>query len=668
MAQSNITTEQVREAIEQFAAMAVAASVSPQTVANILEMLRNLNDQEKEEITAVAEDFIQRIASIGITGKRTQSEDKEIRFETDFGVLIGKIDESGADFKYLKKDGKNVATEDQIPTVPTVPTLDTSIGKNPSNSHTPSTKAVKDYVDGAVASVEVDLPISEESTHSEDEEMSFTDDAGSQAYVKVGSYGMKSKAYLDLQGNSVIPAKDTTIGESPSNTHVPTTQAVKDYVDGNTMSDLPIHKKVETDTSGEKIIVKLEDGTTVLTIDKDGINAVDIKRNGQPLISESEDGIKFNDSAANSGSVEVYDDFGRNMIDLSMQGLNCIVPIKYEDVDILDIMPKCVSSAHFSTNSIEKCAKNKQYIVYGGDEPIYFNQGVIGKKEVNIVKFAIISDLHINECPSDLRSSYQAASSYWWKSSSSSYDYTTIINALSHIDEQGCDFVLGLGDIVDYGYGGVITETQINKFYQIIQSTLHKTIFITQKGNHDHRVEQWTSNGVLNFGNLNLIFLDADYVSVSVGGQPGGTGVISDASLTWLDTVLTSNADKVNVLCMHYCLGKNARQEDDPCVPTLHNICWWTRNEFTSNNVTYDGNRDRLIDILESHNVTLMLNGHEHDNDWHRYTVEEYTSLTDVNCGTATGTYAICTFNRSMGTFAFEVFDLANNSLFTFNL
>ena len=54
MATNTITTEQVREAIEQLAAMVAAGSISPQTVAAILEMLRNLNDTEKEKVVAVA--------------------------------------------------------------------------------------------------------------------------------------------------------------------------------------------------------------------------------------------------------------------------------------------------------------------------------------------------------------------------------------------------------------------------------------------------------------------------------------------------------------------------------------------------------------------------------------------------------------------------------------
>ena len=65
MATNTVTTEQVREAIEQLAAMVAAASISPQTVAGILEMLRNLNDQERLKVIAVAEEKILEIQELG---------------------------------------------------------------------------------------------------------------------------------------------------------------------------------------------------------------------------------------------------------------------------------------------------------------------------------------------------------------------------------------------------------------------------------------------------------------------------------------------------------------------------------------------------------------------------------------------------------------------------
>lgn len=171
-----------------------------------------------------------------ISKESTQSEEQAIVFETDGGTQVGKIDANGADFINLKCGGQQVA---RMSDLPTVPTLDTSIGSSPSNSHTPSSKAVKDYVDAH--SGIGDLPIIEETTASDDEEMQFSNDAGTQTYAKVGNYGIKSKAYLDMEGNNVIPIKDASIGSTPSQTNVPTSKAVADYLDAHGgVGNLPI--------------------------------------------------------------------------------------------------------------------------------------------------------------------------------------------------------------------------------------------------------------------------------------------------------------------------------------------------------------------------------------------------------------------------------------------
>jgi hypothetical protein len=110
--------------------------------------------------------------------------------------------------------------------------IDDEIGNTPSTTHAPSAKAVADYVNEHGGGTG-DLPISEEQTSDASEEQVWSNNAETQTYAKIGSYGMKSKAYLDLNGNNVIPIKDSAIGNNPSTTNVPTTKAVKDYVDAH---------------------------------------------------------------------------------------------------------------------------------------------------------------------------------------------------------------------------------------------------------------------------------------------------------------------------------------------------------------------------------------------------------------------------------------------------
>ena len=205
-----------------------------------------------------------------ISKQSTQSEERALVFETDGGVQVGKIDANGADFANLKRGGQQVARMSDLPT------KDSSIGDNPSNSHVPTTKAVKEYVD---ANSGGDYPIDKESTQSETEEQVWENDAETQEYAKIGSYGMKSKAYLDMQGNSVIPTKDTSIDETPSQTNVPTSKAVADYVSahgGGGTGDLPISKEDTQSDIEEQIWGNNEETDTYAKIDNTGLSAKNI--------------------------------------------------------------------------------------------------------------------------------------------------------------------------------------------------------------------------------------------------------------------------------------------------------------------------------------------------------------------------------------------------------
>lgn len=149
------------------------------------------------EINAALEAAIASSTS-GIERQATQSEEQAIVYETNEGVQVGIIDANGADFANLKRGGQQVARMSDLPT------KDSSIGENPSQTNVPTTKAVKDYVD---ANAMGNLPISEESTHSENEEFVVSNDAGTDTYAKVGPYGVKAKVYMDLQGNPIGGSK-----------------------------------------------------------------------------------------------------------------------------------------------------------------------------------------------------------------------------------------------------------------------------------------------------------------------------------------------------------------------------------------------------------------------------------------------------------------------------
>lgn len=318
MAEVTVTTEQVHELIQQLAAMNVAASITPEMVANIFEKMRNLNDQEREKVIAVAEAFIARLLSIGISGEYAESDVDEIRIETDGGTLIVRINAEGADFADLKRGGNQVATTNQLPT------RDTSIGESPSNTHVPTTKAVKEYVD---ANAMGDLPISEETTQSEDEEFAASNDAGTDTYAKVGPYGVKAKAYKKLNGDDAIPPLDTTIGDNPSNAHTPSTAAVKNYVDshGGGIGNLPISGETIQDEVEEYVFCNNTETNTYARIGPYGI-----KSKGY----FDEDGNQVIPKIFRCGSTRTYTKV-KDVVEAAVQYQNSIVYLDGETFDIL---------------------------------------------------------------------------------------------------------------------------------------------------------------------------------------------------------------------------------------------------------------------------------------------------------------------------------------------
>ncbi|MDO4801707.1 MAG: hypothetical protein Q4A15_06045, partial [Prevotellaceae bacterium] len=58
---ANITSAQVKEAIDQLAAMTAAASITPEAVASVMEKLRNLTDAERQQIVEVASAYLTEI-------------------------------------------------------------------------------------------------------------------------------------------------------------------------------------------------------------------------------------------------------------------------------------------------------------------------------------------------------------------------------------------------------------------------------------------------------------------------------------------------------------------------------------------------------------------------------------------------------------------------------
>jgi len=125
--------------------------------------------------------------------------------------------------------------------------------------------------------------ISKQSTQSEAEEVIFGNDEGTQQYAKVSSEGVRAVAYSDMQGNSVIPVKDTSIGENPSTTNIPTTKAVKEYVDSN-RGDYPIEAKTIQSDEEYFVIRNSADTEDVIRVTDEGLRVKSLKdMQGNPI-------------------------------------------------------------------------------------------------------------------------------------------------------------------------------------------------------------------------------------------------------------------------------------------------------------------------------------------------------------------------------------------------
>jgi ElaB/YqjD/DUF883 family membrane-anchored ribosome-binding protein len=132
-------------------------------------------------------------------------------------------------------------------------------------------EAIADLPDGQAVSAQVAVnqtditglksktdSISKQSTESEEEAYIFETDGGTQ----VGKIDANGADFTNLKrgGQQVarmsdLPTKDTSIGDTPSTTHVPTTKAVKDYVDANSGGDYPIETESTSSDTEEQVWV-----------------------------------------------------------------------------------------------------------------------------------------------------------------------------------------------------------------------------------------------------------------------------------------------------------------------------------------------------------------------------------------------------------------------------
>lgn len=111
-----VTSNQVKEMIDQLAAMTAAASITPEIVASIFEKMRNLNDQEREKVIKVATEYIEEIKETGVDADKCRTRNESnVQADLDnlnqnvnmLGIEMESLSNRKLDVKVVSKNGIN---------------------------------------------------------------------------------------------------------------------------------------------------------------------------------------------------------------------------------------------------------------------------------------------------------------------------------------------------------------------------------------------------------------------------------------------------------------------------------------------------------------------------------------------------------------------------------
>ena len=160
-----------------------------------------------------------------------ETEKESIVIEDNAGNVLANITPDSSNFKNLKNHGKDVLTEHQ--------SLNDYAKKTDISGKQDKIEAVEQeqvltdidkvelQTESGITAVTIEV---EENTDIKEEQVWCNSEDETDEYTKIGSYGIKAKKFLNMDGTNAIPDIDTFISE-PSNEKVPSTKAVKDYVD-----------------------------------------------------------------------------------------------------------------------------------------------------------------------------------------------------------------------------------------------------------------------------------------------------------------------------------------------------------------------------------------------------------------------------------------------------
>lgn len=165
-----------------------------------------------------------------------------------------------------------ITTTERLPFPLAKPNPDTFVTKTSEIGH--NGKPLDDVLEGLDN-------ISKESTQSEEQAIIYETNGG----VQVGKIDANGANFTDLKrgGQQVarmsdLPTKDSSIGENPSTTNVPTTKAVKDYVDAHGGGAYPIDTETTSSEDEEQVWGNNAETQEYVKIGPYGIKAKDYKK------------------------------------------------------------------------------------------------------------------------------------------------------------------------------------------------------------------------------------------------------------------------------------------------------------------------------------------------------------------------------------------------------
>ena len=271
----------------------------------------------------------------------------------------------------------------------------------------------------------------------------------------------------------------------------------------------------------------------------------------------------------------------------------------------------------------------------------------IAQEQKDTLKFMHLSDLHLIFHPKAYNTDFvESRFNYFWDTTDSVKSFFKSVPS-----EIKPEFIAITGDLIDYydtyTSDGIMLGTQIEQFQTFMDSVTNEKLYMTL-GNHDitsypkegyhqniaaEARATWIKNvpcfskgtyysRLYNVGSTTyrLIFLDNSYFSKKEK-RDEASFIIDEYQLDWLKSQLRESSTDKEIIFMHMSLpfDKSEGLEKE------------SYEEYVSRTKTKE-----FIDILtktENSSVQIIISGHEHENNIHKFDFSEDQSFTQIMTG-----------------------------------